>query len=369
MKLSSIGSMCLALTLAACGSPNGARTFEGRRATTNSAIAIANLDHLIDQSAGEPGVDELLLLRSRMLADYDALDRVTGLTEDRSGSADELLRRARSRSAVHRFDEALADIDAAVLAGAKGAKVDAQQASILLAMGRAKEVVGQLESDVRRRPAFATHAALAGAYASLGRLAEADQLYAVALGELDTTSPFPYAWIYFMRGLMWSEQGNDRQRGEAMYAQAVRHVPEFAAANIHLAELEVARNDWNPAMDRLDRIAAAFHEPEALALLGRLHIRIGQGERGRQEVASARMRYEALLAKHPLAFADHAAEFHLAMGDDVEQAWHLAQRNLAVRQTRRAHLLAIRAAQATHRDMEARELAIRMRERFGPRAA
>lgn len=369
MKGAVVGSLLLALTLAACDGRRDGCNLGSHCSTTNSAIAIANLEHLIEQQSNEPGVEELLLLRSRMLADYVGLDRVVALTEHRARDAEDLLRRSRSRSAAHRFSEALADVEAARLAGAQADQVDAQRASILVAMGRAKDVVAQLESNVVRRPGFATHAALAGAYASLGRLAEADELYAAALHELDTTSPFPYAWIYFMRGVMWSEQAGDTQRGEAMYVQALRYVPEFVAANIHLAELEAARHDKKQAIDRLERVTAVHREPEALALLGRLHMDTGEPERGRRELDDAQRGYEALLRKHPLAFADHAAEFYLSDGDDAEKAWLLAQMNLGARQSRRAYVLAIKAAEATRREIDAKTLRTRMHEMFGPRAA
>jgi hypothetical protein len=71
--------------------------------------------------------------------------------------------------------------------------------------------------------------------------------------------------------------------------------------------------------------------------------------RGGREIAAARQRFEALLARQPLAFADHAAEFYLGAGADPARAWLLAQQNLANRATDRAIALELRAAQATGR--------------------
>ena len=64
-------------------------------------------------------------------------------------------------------------------------------------------------------------------------------------------------------------------------------------------------------------------------------------------------RYEALLARHPLAYADHAAEFYLGAGHDPARALAWARTNLLNRETRRAFELAIRAAREAHRDEEA----------------
>lgn len=282
--------------------------------TTSGAIAVENLDHQIAQRGNDTGVEELLLVRSRFLGDYDALERAAELAESHADP----LERARVRAALHRFAEALPDADAPL------------RASILTATGRAADIVPQLEAEAARHPGYASHGALANAYAAAGRLDDADRMYAAALADLDTTLPFPYAWIAFARGLMWNEQGGDRARGKAFYVEALDYLPQFAAANIHLAEIELAEGDRASATARLERVLASTDEPEALALLG-------QTERARQ-------RFEALLARQPLAFADHAAEFYLGAGANPARAWELAQLNLANRPTPRAFALAMRAA-------------------------
>jgi tetratricopeptide (TPR) repeat protein len=330
-----------------CSAKNRSTVLDSTVNTTSSAIAIANLDQQIRQAGDENGVEELLLLRSRFLGDYEALDRASMLGEGRYATGRELLLRARTRSAVHRFANALADVDAAERAGANRDEVSALRASILVATGLATEVIPQLETNLLRHPGFASCSALAVAYAAAGRLNDADRLYVEALSSLDTTLPFPYAWIYFARGLMWSEQGADQARAELLYAQALKYVPEFVTANIHLAEIEALRGDSESAITRLEDVVQSSHEPEALALLGVLHLRTGDSERGSQEIAEAQKSYELLLARDPLAFADHAAEFYLGPAADAERAWVLAQQNLANRQTSRAAALAIKAAEAS----------------------
>lgn len=342
-------SAWLAVVVATCSASYGTNVVNSSLDTTSSVIAIANLDQQITQLRDEAGVEELLLVRSRFLGDYEALDRASELAEGRFETRSQFLRRARTRSAIHRFAEALADVAAAERAGANGDEIVALRSSILVATGHAAEVIPQLEANLARRPGFASRSALAGAYAGVGRLVDADRLYLAALADLDTTLPFPYAWIFFARGVMWAEQGGDATRGEALYTQALSYLPEFVAANIHLAELEVARGDLASAMARLERIVASSNEPEALGLLGKLHSQTGDPVRGAREISLARQRYESLLARHPLAFADHAAEFYLGSGADAERAWILAQQNLANRETDRAAALAIKAAEATGR--------------------
>jgi tetratricopeptide (TPR) repeat protein len=339
----------LVVLIAICKVSNGTAVFDSAIDTTSGVIAIANLDQQISQLRDETGVEELLLVRSRFLADYEALDRASSLTEIRFEAPADLLRRARTRSALHRFADALADVAAAEHAGSNGDEIVALRSSILVATGRAAEAIPQLEANLVRHPGFASRSALAVAYAAIGRLGDADRLYVAALADLDTTLPFPYAWIYFARGVMWAEQGGDQARAEAMYVQALAYLPQFVSANLHLAELEVARGDLTSAIERLDRIVRSSDEPEALALLGGLHARIGDTVRGEREVALARERYESLLAHDLLAFADHAAEFYLGPGADAVRAWDLAQKNLANRETDRAAALAVRAAEATGR--------------------
>src|SRR5262249_48357584 len=162
--------------------------------------------------------------------------------------------------------------------------------------------------------------------------------------DLDTTSPFPHAWIYFARGVMWAEQGNDHPRAEVLFSRALAHLPQFVAASIHLAELELARGNAPSAMARLERVVASPDEPQALGLLGQSHVLNGDPARGWREIARARQRFELLLARHPFAFSDHAAEFYLGPGADFERASTLAQQNLAARRTDRAVTLAMRAA-------------------------
>lgn len=356
---------CVAILLCACATA----VLADDRASTNGDIALANLDGLIEQAAGEPGAVDLMLLRGQFLADHETLDRVARLTDAQDQDAAALLRRAHARAAAHRFYEAGLDLDAAQRAGASPDALRGPRASLQVALGNAQDALPDLQAQAARRPGFGTHCALALAEAAVGHIEQADALYATALGELDTTSPFPAAAVWFARGLMWSEQAGDPWRGAAMYAEAVRLVPSYVVANVHLAELETARGDERDAAARLARVVAVSRDPEALALLGRLHRRLGEAERGSDEIEQARVRYESLLQRHPLAFADHAAEFYLAAGADPERALYWSRINLLARETRRAYTLAIRAARAAQRLDEATDLERRRDARFDPRAA
>jgi len=356
MKIIQLCSLSILLCSGACVSASDMPDSSAQPDATASIIAIANLDQQIAELGDSPGVEDLLILREGFLADYDALDRASTLAERRFVTAQDLLKRAQTRAAVHRFAEALSDLQVAQEHGVSPGQMLAMRASILIATGHASEVVAQLKKDLIRSPSFASRSALATAYASMGRVDEADRLYAAALAGLNTTLPFPYAWIYFGRGLMWAEQGQNPARAEAMYKRALAYVPEFAAANISLAKLEMARGDYSAARKRISRVAQSTNQPEALALLGVLDVRNGDLRGGNGEISHAQQRYESLLIRYPLGFADHAAEFYLGPGNDPERAWLLAEQNLANRQTDRSVALAVKAAEATGRYQEACEL-------------
>jgi tetratricopeptide (TPR) repeat protein len=324
--------------------------------TTAGSIAIANLDQQIAQAQDESGVEDLLLLRSQFLADYEALDRAGVLAEGRLETSRDLLRRARTRAARHQFADALADLASAESKGAIAEQTAQARASILIATGHADQVVSRLEVNLIRHPGFASRSQLAAAFAALGHVDDADRLYAAAVHDLRTTLPFPYAWIYFARGLMWEEVGHDRGRAEEMYKRALAYVPEFVAANIDLAELEMMRGDRPDAEDRLLKVIRIANEPEAHALLGTLYFQQGEQAKGEKESLLARQRFESLLDSNLLAFADHAAEFYLGAGHDPERAWNLAKINLANRETNRSVALAIKAAEESGRYADACEL-------------
>ena len=80
-------------------------------------------------------------------------------------------------------------------------------------------------------------------------------------------------------------------------------------------------------------------DPEVPWRLADVAIAVGDGEELASHLEAARAGFEALLARHPLAFADHAAEFYLDSGGDARRAFELARLNLANRPTARAYEL------------------------------
>jgi hypothetical protein len=146
---------------------------------------------------------------------------------------------------------------------------------------------------------------------------------------------------------MWAEQAANPERALPHYVEAVRRLPAHVSANVHLAELEVELGRRDAAIQRLRRVVDQTIDPEPAGLLGEL-----LGAQNPADPASsalierARAGYQALLERHRDAFLDHAAEFFAGPGADAALASSLARDNLALRQTPRAHALAIEAALA-----------------------
>ena len=87
-------------------------------------------------------------------------------------------------------------------------------------------------------------------------------------------------------------------------------------------------------------------DPEHEGHLARLYREVGRVDDGTRHAASARARFEALLRRHPAAFADHAARFFLEVEGDAARASELALQNLSIRRTADAVELALGATSA-----------------------
>jgi tetratricopeptide (TPR) repeat protein len=328
--------------------------------TTAGVIALGNLQAQIDAQAREARggrVDarvqaelvELLLLRGQVLgciADYERAEaRAEQLTHDRPTEGVAFLARARARATFHRFTDALGDLDDAARLGADAADVDAERAAIFQAIGRYDEALTILRNAVERRADFASLAALASLCAERGEVATAEHLFDESRDHYHGVSPFPLAQLDFRRALMWLAQG-DLARARRWLGAAHRRLPDYAPAQGHLAEVEAALGETDSAIARLRPLTITSDDPDYAAQLARILSELGRAGESREWRARAAARYDELLARHPEAFADHAAEFWLQAGADPHRALLLATLNLEVRRTPRAQELLSSATSA-----------------------
>jgi tetratricopeptide (TPR) repeat protein len=276
------------------------------------------------------GLIETLLERSSSLGIVSGLDRVAELGEEavrrHPEGARAHLTRARARAAVHRFDEALADLDRAEKLGTPEADTRARRGAILTALGRFDDALPLLEAARKTYPNLTTLGAEASLRGKMGQIAEAERLFVEAEQTYRHMSPFALAWLYFERGHMWHGLG-DEARASELYRAAIAKLPPHARAVGHLGELASPPPEIT---GMLRTVLERADDPEYKGTLGELRERSEKGS-GRALIDEAKKGYDTLLAKHPAAFADHAGWFFLDIARDAKRAVELATINLKVR--------------------------------------
>ena len=328
--------------------------------TTNGAIALFNLNAHVDglerQSAhgrltsrAGAGLVDLLVLRGQILGRVADYERGTALSEQlaREYPSDGIafLSRARTRACLHRFDEAIADLEVAARLGLKGPEPEAERAAIFLAVGRYEEALVIYRAAVEQHRSFETLGALAVLHAERGEVEEAEHFFEESRARFRGASPFGLAQLDFQHAHLWLAQG-DLSRAREWLLEAWQRVPAYAPVEGHLAEVEAELGEHETAIARLRCLAEVSDDPDYAAQLARILTEVGRREEAAPWQTRAAVRYDDLVARHPAAYADHAAEFCLTFGGDPQWALRLAKLNADMRKTPRAQALLVRALAA-----------------------
>ncbi len=339
--------------------PAATSPFVGRR-TTSGSIAVANLESQIDgierigrgralTVAERLDAIELRLVRGQVLgriSDYEAaVAAVDGLVREAPLDSRFWILQARVVSTLHRFSDAHAALTRAEELGLPTSVTDGVRAGLLLATGRIDEALVLRARAAALRPDIQTLGDEAVVRAARGELDQAERLFEAAVASYRDVSPFPVAWIEFQRGLMWMRE-DEMPRAREWLAAAHQRLPQHAQAQGHLAEVEAAFGNVDRAVELLRPLAESSEDPDYAAQLARILGEAGRADEAKPWRARAAARYDELMATHPRAYADHAAEFWLAAGADPGRALGYAEDNLALRPTVRAWELVFRAAQA-----------------------
>ncbi|PRY66965.1 tetratricopeptide repeat protein [Glaciihabitans tibetensis] len=332
------------------------QTLDSDLRTTAGALAMDNLRAQIEgmlrdatarrlPARSESGLIELILLRGHLLGRVSDYEWATALAEqlavETPDDGNAHLALARTRATLHRFRDALAELEEATRLGGDPREVDGERAVVLQAVGRYDEALAIFISADDLRSDFTSLGNLATVHADRGDTATAEELFAASRERYRGVSPIPVAQLDFKRAHMWIAAGN-LGRARAWLESAVRRLPAYAPAVGHLAEVEAALGETDSAIARLLPLATTSDDPDYAAQLA--HIFDGRHEREEsrywRNVAAAR--YDELVERHVEAFADHAAEFWLDAGD-LKRALPLAVKNFEVRPTGRAANLVARA--------------------------
>ena len=319
---------------------------------TNGDIAAINLESArrrawarFAQDPRLPGVAEAVVdnerLAAQFLGDLDALDRLVMLASQLAradNSPRAALVQAEVASTEHRFADARDHLARAALMGGPCQEIERHLLTIDQASGLKLDTV----LAVRRRIATASGrledlVPLAAVLADLDRFAEADAVYRQALHSYGDVSPFPLAWVCFQLGMLWGElvPETNLDLAAAWYERAIAYVPAYAKARVHLAEVYL-RQDRTGDAEVLLLPALSSSDPEVHWRLAEVLCAEGRLEEAETQLDAARRGFDRVLAQHPLAFADHAAEFYAGSGNDCRRALELTRANVANRPTGRA---------------------------------
>ena len=319
---------------------------------TDGEIAAINLESArrgawarFAQDARLPGAAEAVvdkeLLAAQFLGDLDALDRLETLASQ-FARVDDSFRaafvQAEVASTAHRFDDARGHLARAALMGGPREEIERQTLTIDQACGVELDAV----LAARRRIASASGrledlVPLAAVLADLDRFAEADAVYQRALYSYDDVSPFPLAWACFQLGMLWAElvPEPDLRLAAVWYRRAIAYLPGYVKARVHLAEIYASQDRTDEAEDLLMSVLSSS-DPEVRWRLADVLMAQERFAKAETLLDAARVGFDKLLERHPLAFADHAAEFYAGSGNDLRRALELAQVNVRNRPTRRA---------------------------------
>ena len=354
--------------------------------TTDGEIAIINLESARSRCwskfFADPTGDALVetvveheQLALQFVSDAYALDRV-GFLADRLDQADPASARprliqAQVASMAHRFAEARHCLSQARTLGAPAADIDRLRLTIDQACGTDLDKV----LDARRRLAAESQGleefvALGSLLADLCDYADADQAYKQALRAYRDVSPFPVARVCFQFGMLWGEQAPEPDLSTAVrwYRRAIKVLPMYVKARVHLAEILLSEGRLNEAESLLEPVAA-IGDPEVSWRLADVQAAQGRFEESEASMKVAHAGFESLLERHMLAFADHGVEFYAASGNDNLRALELARINVANRPTLRAFEQAHAIAICAGKIAAASELRFAAIKRWGDAAA
>ncbi len=321
------------------------------RRTTAAEIFLQNLDSRIAATESAVSARPSPALFDLLARDYEERARILGRLEDleralelsaravteKPGRGKYAATHARLLAGFHRFEaalETLASVD-------PSADTERTRGSILAALGR-YEALGPPGAEGSGE--LADRADHAGRLVELGRSEEAHAILRALEREYRGVNPYVLAWIQTQRGIVFLREDRLEPAGE-YFAAAHARLPRYYLAAEHLAEVRLAQGRAAEAAALYRAVTAQTDAPAFWAQLALAEAALGNPDAASAARERARRGFDARLARHRAAFADHAVGFLIDDGQQVE-ALRLAEFNLDVRQSVGAWLLLADAAVA-----------------------
>jgi tetratricopeptide (TPR) repeat protein len=322
---------------------------------TSGRIAIANLSASIDslelRRAEAANVYDLLALSKLLflrgdilgrIADHDRAELIANEAIAMSPATTRALYvRAQLAGRFHRFEEAYALLHQSLEAGHPQREIDLERVALLQATGRYENALVLRERWAKDDPGIHTLGALASLLAEMGRWRAAESSYAAAVEADDGLSPLPCSQLLFEWGVSAMRQG-DLERAELIFIELERILPAHVPGRGHRAEVALARGQLDMAMTLINPLIEISDDPEYRGIYAEVLAALGDSKAA-IEAKRAAAAYELLLARHPEAYADHAAAFFMGVGNRPERAVELALANRTLRDTPRSRSLLAKA--------------------------
>jgi tetratricopeptide (TPR) repeat protein len=325
------------------------RYTSGRIAVANLSSSIESLERRRVEGATFEGLVELsnaLFLRGDVLGRIADHDRAEGVANEAVAVSPDTARalyiRARLAERFHRFQEAHALLDEALVAGHPQHEVESTRAALFQATGdysAALVLRGKLANADR---GIQTLGALASLLAEMGQWTAAESCYAAALDEDDHVSPLPCAQLLFEFGVSAMRRG-DLLRADKLFVELGAIVPMHVPGRGHRAEVALARGRLDIAAALIALPLELSDDPEYRGIYAEILTAGGEREAAVSEAERAAATYELLIGRRPEAYADHAAAFFMGIGNRPQRAVELASANWKLRDTPRSRSLLARA--------------------------
>lgn len=217
------------------------------------------------------------------------------------------LLRATLALAVHRADVALAALRAPGLTAHPPGRVVA--ADIALFTGDHAAAREGYSRAGQEDPRWDTTARLAALAVATGSWDEADELYAAAEDQLTAEQIRAVAWVRVRRADLARATG-DHDRAARLLADAERAYPGWWYVTAHRADLDLAAQRWDQAIDGYRCVLAEVDRPEFREALGTAFAGAGRSECAAECHGYAVSAYLASVARGEVHYLHRLAAFH-----------------------------------------------------------